>query len=367
MGAPELAVIVPTFNERDNVGELFARVVTALGDVSFEVIFVDDDSPDGTAAAVGELAAIDRRVRCLRRIGRRGLSSACIEGMLATPARYLAVIDADLQHDETLLPRMLEVLRQGETELVLGSRYLDRPDVEGWDRRRQTMSRYATWLGARIARVQVADPMSGLFMVERSAFEACAHRLSGIGFKILLDILASSPQPLRVVELPYQFRTRNAGESKLDNRALQDFVLLLVDKWIGGWVPARFVLFTFVGGIGVIIHFAVLTTLLKGLGDSFIFSQAAATVVAMTFNYALNNELTYRDRRLRGWGWLRGWTSFSFACGLGALANVGIAAELFRAQTSWVLSALGGILVGAVWNYAVTAVYTWKVGTGADG
>ena len=109
--------------------------------------------------------------------------------------------------------------------------------------------------------------MSGLFMVERSAFEACAHRLSGIGFKILLDILASSPRPLRVVELPYQFRTRNAGESKLDNRALQDFVLLLVDKWIGGWVPARFVLFTFVGGIGVIIHFAVLTTLLKGLRE----------------------------------------------------------------------------------------------------
>jgi dolichol-phosphate mannosyltransferase len=357
-------VIVPTFNERENVRELFERVAAALGAVDFELIFVDDDSPDGTAVAVGELAAIDRRARCLRRIGRRGLSSACIEGMLATPARYLAVIDADLQHDETLLPRMLGVLQGGDVDLVLGSRYLDSLEVEGWDRRRQSMSRFATLLANRMTGVEVADPMSGLFMVERGAFEACAHRLSGIGFKILLDILASSPRPLRVVELPYQFRSRNAGESKLDNRALQEFVLLLLDKCIGRWVPARFVLFTFVGGMGVIVHFAVLTTLLKGFDKPFILSQAVATVAAMTFNYALNNELTYRDRRLRGWRWLRGWASFSVACGLGALANVGIAAELFHAHTSWVLSALGGILVGAVWNYAVTAVYTWSAGPG---
>ncbi len=363
----ELAVIVPTFNERDNVRALFGRIAAALEGVSFEVVFVDDESPDGTAAAVHELAALDGRVRCLRRVGRRGLASACIEGMLATSAPVLAVLDADLQHDEALLPAMLGVLRAGDADIVIGSRYLHGDAVEGWDRRRQAISRVATWLGRRMTRVEVTDPMSGFFMLGRSALEPCVRRLSGIGFKILLDILASSPGPLRVVELPYRFRDRRAGESKLDNRALQDFLLLLVDKAIGRWVPARFVLFTAVGGVGVIVHFAVLTTMLQGLGKPFVTSQAVATLVAMTFNYALNNELTYRDRRLRGWRWLWGWGSFSLACGLGAVANVGIAAELFRAHTSWVLSALGGILVGAVWNYAVTAIYTWSADRGKGG
>ena len=358
----ELSVVVPTFNERGNVARLAERLDRCLGSgVAWEMIVVDDDSPDGTAAAARDLAARDGRVRCLQRLGRRGLSSACIEGMLASSAPYLAVIDADLQHDETLLPRMLEVLRGDPgAELVVGSRYTRSSEVPGWDGRRQLISRLATRLGRAVLRVELTDPMSGFFMIRREAFERAVRGLSGIGFKLLLDLLASARPPLRVRELAYSFRPREVGESKLDARVAVDFALMLLDKLVGRVLPPRLLLFGAVGALGVLVHLAVLTLVFRGLGQGFVAGQAAATLVAMTFNYALNNELTYSDRRLRGRRWLTGWLGFVAACGIGALANVGVAAQLHADQTPWLLSALAGIAVGVVWNYVATALFVWK-------
>jgi dolichol-phosphate mannosyltransferase len=356
---PELAVVVPTFNEAANVGPLLDRLRRALAGLAFEIVVVDDDSPDGTAAAVRALAAADPRVRCLQRIGRRGLASACVEGMLASAAPCLAVIDADLQHDETLLPAMLAILRRGEADLVVGSRYLDGPDVPGWDRRRLGLSRLATALAKHLPGAGLSDPMSGFFMLRREVLDGAVRRLSATGFKILLDIVASSPEPLRIKELPYRFRARRAGESKLDGRAARDFAFLLLDKTLGRFVPARFVLFGLVGGLGVGVHLLVLLLLFRLAGLGFAPSQAAATLVAMTGNFALNNALTYRDRRLSGRAWARGWLAFCLTCSIGALANVGIAAQLFLHGLPWLLAALGGIVVGAVWNYAASAFYTW--------
>ena len=350
--------MVPTFNERGNLEPLVDRLARYLDDVAWEMIVVDDDSPDGTAAFVRDLGRRDARVRCLQRIGRRGLSSACIEGMLATNAPYVAVMDADLQHDEGLLPRMLEALRAGEADVAVGSRYALTSAVPGWDGRRHLISRCATRVGQIMLRVQLSDPMSGFFMIRREAFESALPRLSGVGFKLLLDLLASEPS-LRVRELPYRFRPRKVGESKLDTRAAVDFVLMLLDKLVGSVVPARLVLFGVVGALGILVHLAVLE-LAFGLGQTFVVGQASATIVAMTFNFAINNELTYRDRRLRGWRWLRGWLSFALVCGMGALANVGVAARLYAGATPWLLSALAGIAVGTVWNYVVTARYVWR-------
>ena len=357
---PELAVIVPTYNEAENVAEIVRRVALALEGVDWELVFVDDDSPDETWRRVRALGRADRRVRVLQRVGRRGLSSACIEGMLSTSAPYLAVIDGDLQHDETRLGVMLDRLRGGDLDIVVGSRYTDGGGVGDWDARRQAMSRLAGAIGRALIRVDLKDPMSGFFMLRADLLQTCVRNLSGVGYKILLDIFASCPKPPRFAEVPYEFRLRSAGESKLDKAVLWEYLLMLLQKVLGPVIPIRFIAFSLIGGLGVLVHLAVLWLLHRAAGFDFLTGQSAATLVAMTSNFFLNNLLTYRDMRLRGRALIWGWISFTLACSVGALANVGIATYLFQADSSWVLSAVAGILVGAVWNYAVTAVYTWR-------
>jgi dolichol-phosphate mannosyltransferase len=363
--APLLCVVVPTFDEKDNVEELVERIGGALKGTHWEILFVDDDSPDGTAAAVRSLANRDPRVRCLHRIGRRGLSSACVEGFLASSAPYVAVIDGDLQHDERILPLMLLRLAQGDVDIVVGSRHVDGGDIGEWSRKRAAMSRFATRLSRFVTRADLHDPMSGYFMMRRDCFMTLVHSLSNIGFKILLDIFASAPQPLRFVELPYSFRDRQAGESKFDSAAMWDYAMLLADKAVGHIVPARFVAFSLVGAVGTVLHMAVLTLLLKALGLDFGPSQAVAAVTAMTGNFLLNNALTYRDKRLSGWKMLLGFLTFCSACGVGAIGNIGIADYLFASHHSWWLSGLCGVVIGAVWNYAATSVVTWRGSSGA--
>jgi dolichol-phosphate mannosyltransferase len=361
INGPELSVIVPTYNERENVVELILRLQECLSDHAWEVIFVDDDSHDNTAQLVREIGSSDSRVRCIQRVGRRGLSSACVEGMLASSASYLAVIDGDLQHDERLLPSMLATLKSQDIDLVIGSRYMADGGIGDWNKSRAAISTFATRLSRLVLKADLSDPMSGFFMIQREAVERCVRNLSGMGFKILMDIFASSSQQPTFVELPYKFRARQAGESKLDTHAAWEYLALLLDKLVGHLVPVRFVGFCLVGGFGILVHFAVLGLLHQQIGVEFVTSHITATAVAMTANFSLNNALTYRDLQLRGWNWFRGWASFTLACSVGAIANVGIAAYLITMDTKWKIAALGGILVGTVWNYVATRVYTWKV------
>jgi dolichol-phosphate mannosyltransferase len=351
--------VVPTFNERANLRALVEEISKALSDIKWEVIFVDDDSPDGTASAARGLAAEWFRVRCVQRVGRRGLSSACVEGMLSSSAPYLAVIDGDLQHDPAIMPQMLSVLRSGSAELVVGSRYTAGGSAGEWSGLRLAISRFASSLSGIVVPQDLKDPMSGYFMLRRELLEEVVRRLSGLGFKILLDIVASARRPVAFYEVPYTFRLRHAGESKLDSSAAWEFGMLIADKLIGRYVPIRFVSFATIGALGVLVHLAVLTLAYRVEALDFVTSQALAVVVSMVFNYALNNALTYRDQRKRGLRWLWGLASFMAVCGLGAVANVGIAAYLFQRQAQWLLAAIGGVLMGAVWNYAVTSVYTW--------
>src|ERR1700722_12280105 len=197
-GLPQLSVVVPTFNERENVTTLLRRLETTLAAVAWEVIFVDDNSPDGTWNVVRDLARQDSRVRCIRRVGRRGLSGACIEGILASSAPCAAVIDADLQHDETQLPKMLALLQEGSADLVVGSRYVEGGSADSFNKQRAGASALATEVAKRVLRVQIADPMSGFFMIRRDRFEELAPQLSTQGFKILLDIVATGRGELRV-------------------------------------------------------------------------------------------------------------------------------------------------------------------------
>jgi dolichol-phosphate mannosyltransferase len=357
---PELSIVVPTLNERDNIEPLIAEIDAVLAGVAWEIVFVDDDSRDGTADHVRAIGRRDGRVRCVQRIGRRGLSTACIEGVLANSAPFIAVTDADLQHDERLLPAMLATLKSEPCDLVIGSRYIGGAGTFDWDRRRARISGFATRLSRLVCKAEIADPMSGFFMMRREVFERAVRRLSGQGFKILLDLLASSPGPVRLKELPYEFRPRQRGESKLDTLVAWEFGMLIADKLIGHLVPVRFALFAFIGGIGLVVQLAVLWAVLNTVTIGFAAAQSVAVIVAIASNFLLNNFFTYRDQRLKGWRLWRGLATFYVICSIGAVANVDVAAYVFHQRPVWWLAGVAGALVGSVWNYAVSAVFTWK-------
>src|SRR6185503_3364599 len=266
----ELGVVVSTVKEAPNVRPLLAKLEAALKGVIWQAIFVDDDSPDGTAAEVKAIAAVDPRVICLRRIGRRGLAGAVIEGAMASAAPFVAVIDGDMQHDETLLPKMLAALRENRADLVVGSRYLAGPGADAsahnasvLGARREAGSRLANWLGRRVLHAELTDPMSGFFMIRRELVEQVAGQLATSGFKVLFDILASQKTPPRTLELPYQFRARVAGDSKLDEGVVVQYLGLLIAKLSRDVVSPRFIMFALVGASGVVINLVILRVLLQ--------------------------------------------------------------------------------------------------------
>ncbi len=357
---PELTVVIPTLNERDNVPLVVERLNRVLAGIAWEVIFVDDDSPDGTAEIVRALARCQGNIRCLHRLGRRGLSSACIEGILASAAPYAAVMDGDLQHDETLLPVMLAKIKAERLDIVVASRHVGEGGVGDWQRSRVMISGFATRLGRLVVKADLSDPMSGFFLIKREAFTATMRSLSGQGFKILLDLFASAPRPLAFAEVPLNFRQRLHGESKLDAMVAWEYVMLLLEKIVGPALPVRFLLFAMIGGLGVGTHLLTLWFATHVLLVAFAFAQAAATLVAMTGNFFLNNLFTYRDRRLRGRRLLAGLVSFYAVCGAGAAANVGVASYLLVDHHSWWLAGLAGAAVSVVWNYAMSSIFTWS-------
>ncbi len=355
-----LSVVVPTFNEANNVQPLVDRLEEVLEGVSWEVVFVDDDSPDGTHAKVLEIAQRNPRVRAIRRIDRRGLSSACIEGMLATSSPFIAVMDADGQHDETILPAMLEALEGDGVDIVIGSRYVEEGGVGDWNRTRHMISRLTTRLGLLVLREPVHDPLSGFFMLRRTFLDRVVARLSGIGFKILLDLLASSREPIQFREAPYEFGSRMEGESKLSAVVAWEYIVLLLDKMFGRFLPVRFLGFVFNGAIGALFHLAILGILYLGAGVAFLPAQTLAALIAGLNNYLLNNFLTYKERRRSGWGLLLGLVGFYLACGVGMVANILVATFLFEHSVPWYLAGILGGVIGSVWNFAVTSTLIWK-------
>jgi dolichol-phosphate mannosyltransferase len=354
-----LTLVVPTLNEVDNLEPLIERLSFALAGIEWEAIFVDDGSTDGTPDLVTSIAQEDRRIRLIRRIGRRGLSSAVVEGALASTSPVIAVIDADLQHDETILPDLHRAIAAGGHELAIGTRYCQGGSTGEWDSGRRKISRFATALAAPIMKTRLSDPMSGFFAIRRDTLLEAAPRLSNVGYKILLDLVASHPRPLKVAEVGYTFGTRTAGTSKLDQMVALEYIELLLDKTIGRFIPVKLVQFGAIGIVGVGVHLGLLYLLLTALGFSFAIAQAGAVLGAMTFNFALNNRFTYRDRQLKGAKWLVGLLSFYLVCSLGAVANVGIGSLVYEQYHGWWIAGVAGAVVGSVWNYVASSWLTW--------
>ena len=354
-----MTVVIPTLNERGNIEILLERLGLALAGIEWEAMFVDDGSSDGTPGLITRLAQADRRIRIIRRIGRRGLSSAVVEGALASTSPVVAVIDADLQHDETILPQLFRAIDQGGHELAVGTRYAENGSTGEWDESRRMISRFATRLAAPIMKTPLTDPMSGFFAVRRDVLLDAAPHLSSVGYKILLDLVASHPRSLSVAEVCYTFGVRTSGASKLDQMVALEYVELLLDKTIGRFIPVKLVQFGAIGMVGVGVHLTLLYILLGAAGAGFGVAQAGAVIGAMTFNFALNNRFTYRDRQLKGTAWITGLMSFYLVCSLGAVANVGIGSLVFDRFPEWWLAGIAGAIVGSVWNYVASGWLTW--------
>ena len=355
----DLAIVLPTYKERENIPLILEKLEDALQGLAWEAIFVDDDSPDGTAEAVTAHARRDARIRLIHRVGRRGLSSACIEGMLATSAPVIAVMDADLQHDESILPVMLRRLHQESLDLVVGTRNAEGGSMGEFGRARRFLSRSGQKISRSVCRSKVTDPMSGFFLLRRSFLQEVVRDMQGQGFKILVDLLASSPRPVRLAEVGYTFRSRRFGESKLDVVIGLEYVFLILNNLLGGIVPVRLALYLLVGALGLVTHLVTLLILSQAVHLHFVAAQVIATFVAMIENFSLNNRITFRDHRLQGVQILSGGARFVLACGFGAWANVVFANSLWQAGTEWYFAGLAGIVLGSVWNLSISSLFTW--------
>ena len=361
-----VSIIIPSLNERENIPIVVERLEAFLTGRKWEVVFVDDDSRDGSLEVLMSLARTKPHVRFIRRIGRRGLSSACLEGMASSVADIFAVMDCDLQHDEAILPKMLMAFEEDPSlELAVGTRYAGEGGGVGeWSKVRIFISRLATSLGSLARKTELSDPMSGFFAIRREVFEETVRQMTGKGFKILLDMVLSVGRPLKTQEFSYEFRTRQHGESKLDIVVGFEYLYLLADKIFGRFVPVSFVVYVLAGLSGLFLHLAALGILFRYVGIAFVTAQLTATLVAMVSNFLVNNSVTFRQQRLKGAMLLPGLLAYIAICGLGAIVNVQASEYLFENHIPWWFAGAAGALVGAVWNYAVSTqiVWTWLPG-----
>lgn len=365
-GSPGLALsmVICTLDESDSIGNVLDELRDHLNGLHYELIVVDDSADERTSDVVRGRATSDPRIRLLHRRNARGLASAAIAGWDMARGRVLGLMDGDGQHDPALLRRMLESLDVADADLAVGSRYCKGAHT-GLCGFRHYLSKAGTGLTHLVAGGAVTDPLSGLFMFTRQWLGEVRDGLSGLGFKVLIDVATAGKRTPKVVEVPTALRTRVAGESKLDARVGVELLAQLAGKLTGGLVSLRFAMFAFVGATGVIVHLGMLS-LLHGLAHvPFTFAQGAAILVAMTWNFFLNDLLTFHDRRLARSEVLSGLFRFYLMCAGGALINEAIATTLKNAGLAWSVAGVAGVLAGAVWNYWSVTRFTWAVGNDA--
>lgn len=356
---PDVSVVICTLNEHEAIGGVLHELGCALTHCRHEVIVVDDSIDDRTAQVVQDYARSHPWVRLLRRRGGRGLASAAVAGWDAARGRTLALMDGDGQHDPQLIARMLDDTAALGSEVVIASRYLESSvSVSGLGRVRHVGSRITTGISRLLLGLKVADPMSGCFLMTRAWYRQVRPQLTALGFKILIDVLASGRRRPLVSQVPTQLRERAGGRSKLDLRVVLELGAQLFEKATRGMVPARMALFFGVGVSGLGVHLATLS-LATWMGRPFWLAQLMAIWLAMSWNFALNNLLTFRDRRLHGVAALRGLLVFYAACLSGAILSEALGVAAARIGAPWFVAGIGGALLAGVWNYHLAKRAAW--------
>ncbi len=372
MIVPRLSIIIPTYNESANVPILIERIGAVMKGTDYEIIVVDDNSPDRTYEVVQNIGKKNPRVRGIRRLHERGLSSAVVTGMAASEAEFFAVMDADLQHDERILPNLLEAVASGSCDLAVGSRATEDGSFGDWSRARRFMSYSATMAAKILLRVSVSDPMSGYFLLSRDVFERAEHLINPLGFKILLEFLGRLPD-LKVREVGYTFRNRIHGETKLSGSVIRNYLVALLDLRFGSIVSPIFLIYCAVGASGIIVYLltAELTSFIglapfrTGLAEPFHDVRSSAVIgflASVANNYVWNNYITFYDKRHKGSAIATGAAVFLAVSLVGLLVTLAVTHLLLTLQLSWISPALArstGIAVAVITNYYLNASITW--------
>jgi dolichol-phosphate mannosyltransferase len=359
-----LSIVLPTYNERGNIEPLLAQLLQLEQRFKLEILVVDDDSADGTAELVRQLAHDQPAIRLIRRVGRAGLASAIKEGLLDATGDVALVMDSDGQHEPSSVLRAVQALQEGDLDLVIGSRFHPEAEIRGLSGRRE---RGSTWANACArfslprAYAGLSDFMSGFFALRLDAALPLVRAVDVNGFKFLYELLAVSQGRLRAADIPLTFQPRTSGSSKLDLAIFWDFLISILHSLSFRLLPRRAISFGLVGASGVLVQLAV-TYLLMAIGPLG-FEQAlpVGVVVAASSNYLINNALTFRFQRLQGLALLRGLLKFLLVASLPVLANVGLASAYYSfvaRDTLW--AQLAGILVVFVWNYAASSRFVWN-------
>jgi dolichol-phosphate mannosyltransferase len=376
---PVLSVVTPTYDEAENVPLLIERVHAALEGIPHEIIVADDDSPDRTWEVAERIAATDPTVRVMRRFHDHGLSAAVLDGMSVARGDHLAVMDADLQHDESILPRMLETVRGGDVDVCVGSRSTEGGGYGEWGAGRRLVSWVATLIARLLLRVPVSDPMSGYFVVTRRAYEEAAPRINPRGFKILLEFIGRDRE-LRVAEVGYEFRLRTHGETKLNRSVIRSYLLAVAELRLGRQVDPALLLYVLVGLVGLAVNSAMfalaealgfplwdtgLNEALDPISTSFLFSVQISIFVL----FVLNNEFTFWEQRYRGWKLFPAFAAYEAMSLVGTLAHVGTFTYL--QNLGFLFSVVGdgaartvhnllGAVVALVVNWYLNTTYLWR-------
>lgn len=357
-----VSIILPTYNESKNVPIIVDRIAQVLNPLcTFEVLVVDDNSPDGTWALAEELSQQRPWLRSIRRMQNKGLSPAVVDGFSLAKGQRLIVMDADLQHDEQALSKFIEAFQQG-SQLVVGSRKVDGGGVEDWSVLRQFVSWFATRLAHFVLPLQVTDPMSGFFGITRKLHETLTPQVNPKGFKILLEYLART-QAADVREVGYTFRGRQHGESKLSNDVIYDYLEALwgLSK-LSNILSWRFLNYFLVGCVGMVVNLSILRILTHYGNAQESFALMVAVEASIISNFFLNNSITFRKHRFKGmFKTLRGLLMFNAICATGAFINHSLALNMRNAEMANIYFATAaGYLVATVWNYVVNTHVCWK-------
>ena len=360
---PKCSIVLPTYNEANNIKIIINELIKLLEkNYVYEIIVIDDNSPDHTWRIVEEEYINYQNIFCFRRIKKRGLSSAIVDGFMLSKFNNMIVLDSDLQHDLKIIPNIIDKL-SNNFDLVIGSRYINNDSMKDWNFFRRLLSQFATKISNFIQDSITTDPMSGFFGIKKKLFLEVVNQLDIKGYKILLDIVAvlKNKKNFKNIDIPYKFKERIYGESKLTGEILIESLDLIYSKLFGSILPVNFIKFITVGSFGALIHFSILFFLYKFLDYSYSFALICSIEFSIIFNYFLNNIWTFRFVKLFGKQNLIGLIKFNLFSGIGGIIAYLVSQNLYNLDFNWVISSLLGAIVASLWNYNLNKIMTWRV------